>query len=186
MSEQQKQRAAKYLALDVPIAQVARLVGLSRQTIHNWLGQEDFRALIERFTTEHVALLEDILLAGEKQAAITLTELLNSENEEVRFKAATRLLDMRGMRGKPAEKLEARTLELKGDLNETLAQLLREPAVRKLLQGQSVPPLLGVVSQGPPIVAATPGESDYEVIPEEHDGTPSEIAGSSGSGEEGP
>lgn len=185
MSEQQKQRAAKYLALDVPIAQVARLVGLSRQTLHNWLGQEDFRALVERFTNEHAALLEDILLAGEKQAAITLTELLNSENEEVRFKAATRLLDMRGIRGKPADKLEARSLELKGDLNETLAQLLREPAVRKLLQGQSVPPLLGVVSQGPPTVAETPGEQDYEIIVENR-GTPSEAARSSGGSEEGP
>lgn len=168
MSEQQKQRAAKYLALEVPISQVARMIGASRQTVHNWLGQEEFRAMIEQFTSEHTSLLEDILLAGEKQAAISLTELLQSESEEIRFKAATRLLDMRGLRGKPVDKAEVKSVELKGDVNELMRQLLRDPSVRGFISSLPVPPLLSAGSEEPLTVAARPGEQagdDYEVIP---------------------
>jgi hypothetical protein len=163
MSRQQE-LAAKYLALEVPIAQAAKLVGCSRQTIHTWLGTEDFRSLVAKFTEDHLALLEDILLEGERGAAIALTELLHSDSEEMRFKAATRLLDMRGVRGKPVDKSEVR--ELKGDLNELLKLAMRDPSVRKLL---AVPPLLSVRSLEPLVSEVTPGvvalgEQNYEIL----------------------
>lgn len=165
MSKQQE-RAAKYLALEVPISQVAKFVGVSRQTVHAWLGIPEFQALVQQFTENNLALLEDILLEGERAAAIALTELVNSEDEEMRFKAAVRLLDMRGQRGKPVDKTESKTLALKGDVNKLLEAALRDPSVRGYLKGLTVPPLVEASSSEPPQVEVTPGEqeADFEIV----------------------
>lgn len=140
------------------------MVGISRQTLHNWLTQEAFKAEVEKFMEANIGLLEEILLEGERTAAITLVDLLSSPDDELKFKAATRLLDMRGQRGKPVDKSEVKSLELKGDLNEALRHALRDPSVRKYLNDISVPPLLSAGSLEPEAVAERPGEPDYEVL----------------------
>jgi hypothetical protein len=122
--------------------------------------------MVQQFTENNMALLEDILLEGERAAAIALTALVSSDNEEMRFKAAVRLLDMRGQRGKPVDKTENKTLALKGDVNKLLEAALRDPSVRGYLKGLTVPPLVEVSSSEPPQVEVTPGEqeADFEFV----------------------
>jgi hypothetical protein len=120
-----------------------------------------FRELVNMHAERHGELVSAMLREGELEAAATLREALTAANKEgdplwkVRIQAATRLADGRGERGKPTDRLEAKTLGLSGDLNTALSAALRDPSVKKWLESQ------------PHIMAALPPSK--EIVQEELD-----------------
>lgn len=129
---------AVYLGLGYDKTIAAAKVGMTLEAVTAACQDSAFVAQVARLAEQHAAMMSDMLENAEVMAIQTLTDLLDSDDEEVRLKAAMNLLDRAGRRGTPVTKVEQntvqRTVELKGDMNEALSKALIDPGVRAWLQ----------------------------------------------------
>jgi hypothetical protein len=136
-------RVARLVVRGLNQEQIGKALKRTRKQVNEVLAHPDCEAEIERLLEATGARIEDQLVEGEREAAQTLRDALEatesdgSPNWEVRIKAAVRFLDAAGRRGKPADRVEQRTLTLTGDAAQAaVAAALRDPGVRQWLDAQ--------------------------------------------------
>lgn len=167
---------ATYLGLGYDVSEAAAKVGMTTRAVDLATTDPAFIAMVERVSQEHTEVMETMLLNAEFQAVETLSKLLASEQDDIRLKAATNLLDRAGKRGVVVNKVEQntvqRTMEFKGDLNEAMARAMRDPGVRKWMLEQTdfkqlpaAANLSGVVDQGSEVLGDE-GVAEWVELPE--------------------
>lgn len=119
----------------------------------SWVKDPAFIAAISTRLHRLDQLVEDNLKDGEAQASATLIAALGAEtpvkhkdgkirmhpNWEVRVRSAISLLDRRGERGKPVERVQAATQNWNvTEVRSELSQALADPAVRAFLAADPV------------------------------------------------
>jgi hypothetical protein len=89
-----QQRGLVALLSTASVAAAARASGLSRETLHRWLRDPDFRAVLDRHRDEafRITLCRVVSAAG--RAVETLTGLLRYGSPRVQLKAAKAALDL--------------------------------------------------------------------------------------------
>ncbi len=111
--------------------------------------------------------IEAVLIEGEFKAALVISEALEAMDEKgqidwaTRTKAALSLLDRQGRRGRAVEKIESKSVEIKGDINELLRDALRDPGMQKFLAG-TLPSAVPLLLEGEQIDGA-----DFEIVEED-------------------
>jgi len=87
------QKAVELLFLDhLSDKEIAKKCGIARATLANWKKLPEFQAALRAFGTQHRNQAYARLESGSDKAVRTLLELLDSENENTRLKAAIELL----------------------------------------------------------------------------------------------
>lgn len=132
-------QAARLIAEGLSVPEAAKQLGMSTKRIYMLLEDERFKVEVESLAlrvsqTIEEQIVED-LVRVERKAVAVLEELLESKDDEVRFKAVTTALDRAGRRGKVADKVEQKiaTYNANQGLEQQLQAALRDPAVRKML-----------------------------------------------------
>ena len=166
-----KLRAARLIAVGMTRNDVAGRLSIDISTLRRWhTDDEEFRAEIEDCANRMADQIEAALLEGERKAALVIDEAMEAINPEgdpdwnVRLKAAMSLLDRQGRRGKAVDKVESKTMELTGDVNELLRNALRDPGMRPYLAD------LGVAGYLPPSEAKVVESIEDAVYEEIEDG----------------
>lgn len=103
--DERKEQAITYLLAGYTISDVARLINASRQTIYNWLEDEEFRAELDKRRQE-------IVKAGNQKIVKDLDLYINkikllatkAKSEKVQLDAAIYLLDR--VYGTPRSKVD--------------------------------------------------------------------------------
>lgn len=92
MSETKKEKAIEALGHGLSITDASEKVGVTRKTIYRWLDDDEFKqAVLERqnYVLERVSKrLSSLALQGLE----TLSELMTSDDENVRYKASSAVL----------------------------------------------------------------------------------------------
>lgn len=85
--------AIELLFLDqLPDKEIAQACGISRATLANWKNRPEFQTALREFGRQYRQMAYARLESGSKKAVLSLLELLDSQNENVRLKAAVELL----------------------------------------------------------------------------------------------
>ena len=140
-------RAAIHLASGLPERETATECGVSIAAVRRWLKLPQFTEALETATTRRLSRIEDLLLAGEHEAVETLTAALSAMTTAksgkkvvmvpdwpTRRAAADCLLNRRGERGRPVEKIQQANFNINSpEIRNELAQALADPAVRAFL-----------------------------------------------------
>lgn len=170
---------AVYLGLGYDPRIAARRVGTTEKAVRDLLTDPEFVLLVEKVADDHTTVMAELLQNSEAMAVQTMMELLDSESDDVRLKAAQDLLNRSGKRGPVISKVETKNLEFKGDLNEALLAAIADPGVRALFGIQAPTEL--------PIIAAANDEGERSEPSEECgaavDGPDYELLPSAGPGE---
>ena len=147
---------------------VAERLNVHVQTLRDWEHKdEDFRLEIEETANRMADQIESALMEGELKAAFVIDEALEARDKEgqidwpTRVKAALSLLDRQGRRGKAVERIESKSIEYKGDLNELLLAALRDPGMREFIEA-TVPQEL--LPSPVPLKKEDIEDGEYEVI----------------------
>lgn len=168
-----KLRAARLLAAGMSRNDVAERLTVHVQTLRDWENKDEaFRQEIEDTANRMCDQIESALMEGELKAAFVISEALDARDKEgnvdwaTRVKAAFSLLDRQGRRGRAVERVESKSIEYKGDINELLLAALRDPGMREFLEATVPKELL------PPPVPHVKEieEAEYEVIPDDPEG----------------
>lgn len=87
---------------------IAKITGVSRQAIYNWLDDEEFKAELDRRLQQRKNLVEKIIDSKLEDAVESLVDLSKkSDNDMVKMRALTYIID-RGL-GKATNKVELTT-----------------------------------------------------------------------------
>lgn len=170
---------AVYLGLGYSKPDAAAKVGMTLNGVDTACSDPAFVAMVDRISLQHAETMEVLLSNAETKAIETLTNLLDAEDEDIRYKAAVNLLDRAGKRGAVVTRVEQKTVqhttEVKGDLNEALSKALLDPGVRRWLSAQpgfenaiNSSGVLRLVAEGPAVQRAD-GGPETVVIPESDD-----------------
>lgn len=114
-------------------AEIAEHFSWARSTVVALAASEEVQTLVTRLQNDAEELVKDKLSYGEGRAAEILLDLAeHAKAENVRLAAVTRLLDMRGVRGKPVERVQQQNTNVTGReaVEIELAKALRDPTVR--------------------------------------------------------
>lgn len=104
--------------------EIAKLVGVSRVTLYDWLDNEEFKAELDRRIQQRKSLVENIIDSKlEDMVGQLATLATTSKNDMVKAKILTYWVD-RGL-GKPTSKLE---VEATNQINPTIDDDLLESA----------------------------------------------------------
>jgi transposase-like protein len=85
-------KAVAILAVGSSVEAVAERVGISRQTIHRWMLQPDFKAAVTAARRQAVQVVFDTLSQSVNQAAEKLTALVKSQTESICLRSCEILL----------------------------------------------------------------------------------------------
>lgn len=89
-----KQRQAIAALLSQPtLTAAAKQVGVSREGLYRWLKEPDFADALAAAESEHLQAVQRGLLAASERALIVLGNLLASESESIRLRAALGILE---------------------------------------------------------------------------------------------
>lgn len=89
-----KQRLALVALLSQPtVSGAAKQVGVSREAVYRWLKDPDFQAALTLAESEHLQAVQRGLLAASERALLVLGNLLVSESESIRLRAALGILE---------------------------------------------------------------------------------------------
>lgn len=134
-----KRRAIRLLATATPIREICTKLDVTAHTFRGWRAEPEFQQALDDLIEKHDAIMSENLLEGELEALRVVRDGLGALDQkgepawDIRMKAAFRLLDAAGRRGKPAEKSEA-VVTTVSQGNEELAMALRDPSVRAWLE----------------------------------------------------
>lgn len=89
-----KQRQAIAALLSQPtLTAAAREAGVSREGLYRWLKEPEFSAALTAAESEHLQSVQRGLLAASERALVVLGNLLVSESESIRLRAALGILE---------------------------------------------------------------------------------------------
>ena len=89
-----KQRATIAALLSQPtLSAAAKQVGVSRDAVYRWLKEPDFAAALVAAESEHLQSVQRGMLAASERALVVLGNLLVSESESIRLRAALGILE---------------------------------------------------------------------------------------------
>lgn len=107
-----RQAVALGLAAGRPVIEIAREHGISARTIHNWLAKDkNYGLYVTQLRDQMFQEAATRLTSRLSKVDETLEQLLNSQNESVRIKAARALADL-GIRLRENLELEYRMQEI--------------------------------------------------------------------------
>jgi len=86
-------KAALLLATGHRVRFVAEQIGVTERTVRGWKRNPRFQAVIEGYRSEAIAALVGRLSEAGSAAASALTDLLKSEDENIRLRAAIAIID---------------------------------------------------------------------------------------------
>jgi len=116
--------AAYFMAQGIAKTQIARKLGVARQTINNWLKKEEFQTLIRKARDDYLGNFYDSSIADMVLAKKVLVEIMQSENssDADKIRCARTLLshgtwvaDMRDI-GERIKVLEDRSGQINGNM----------------------------------------------------------------------
>lgn len=123
MIDERKEKAITLIINGDPIVDIAKLVGVARATIYNWLDDEEFKAELDRRRQDIVTQGNNLILS---ELGLYIKELkkiaLCGRSEKVRTDTAQYLIDR--VLGKTTTKLEANLIE--NDLNKLNNDILEQ------------------------------------------------------------
>lgn len=94
MLDEIKEKAITYLIKGEGVTDVAKLIGKSRQTIYDWLDNDEFKAELDRRRQEIITKGNAILLAELNSSVERIKKIaVKSTSEKVRLDANTYLID---------------------------------------------------------------------------------------------
>lgn len=128
-----RRRVAWLLADGWQPKEIAEHFAWPLSTVTTVAASEEVQTLVQRLQNDAEELVKDKLSYGEGRAAEILLDLAeHAKAENVRLAAVTRLLDMRGIRGKPVERVLQQNTNVTGReaVEIELAKALRDPTVR--------------------------------------------------------
>ena len=145
-------RAAIHLASNLSERETATECGVPIAAVRRWLKLPQFTEALETATMRRLSRIEDLLLAGEREAVETLTAALSAMTTAksgkkvvmvpdwpTRRAAADSLLNRRGERGRPVERIQQANFNINSpEIRNELAQALADPAVRAFLDQDPV------------------------------------------------
>ena len=113
MLDDRKILAIQYLAEgEKPKTEIAKLVGISRQTVYDWLDDDEFKAELDRRLQQRKVLVEKIIDSKLEEAVKSLWELAKTtKNARVKAQTLQYLID-RAL-GKATSKLEVEAVQQK-------------------------------------------------------------------------
>ena len=85
-----------YLTGQYSQAKIGQIVGVSSNTIHSWLLDENVQKVVQRIQQKEFVKVNNDLGALKHKAVSTLYELLDSDMDTVRYQAARDILDRGG------------------------------------------------------------------------------------------
>jgi hypothetical protein len=88
-----QERVALLIAAGRTIKAAAAEAGCGERTAHEWLDDAQYRLLVSRFRRRLIDRAVGSLARSTNKAVFRLRKLLDSENENVRLRAAVSLLD---------------------------------------------------------------------------------------------
>lgn len=89
-----KQRATIAALLSQPtLSAAAKQVSVSRDAVYRWLKEPDFAAALVAAESEHLQSVQRGMLAASESALVVLGNLLVSESESIRLRAALGILE---------------------------------------------------------------------------------------------
>lgn len=170
---QQKRLAAMYYAMGRTKKWIEDKLLISGSTLDRWEESPEWLAFVDDVCEKHAEVMKDMLEDAEKTALLVMTELaVESEDDEVRLKAAESLLNRAGKRGKPVDQVEQRSVAITGDMNTALQRALADPGVLARLTGSNI---MIALPAGQPVpsggeaaargVSPSETEPDYEIVP---------------------
>ena len=157
LSDAMRVRAAALLAAGMNLVNVAKVCNVNVRTVKRWRGSDPiFRHCYESFATQQTEVMTETLLLGERKAIATMLEAMSASTPvrkrvkgetkivlqpdwPTRMRAAERMLDMRGQRGKPVERQEIKQETITGDLTQAITAALADPGMQGYLQRVLVP-----------------------------------------------
>ncbi len=113
-----QERVAVLLASGSTVVQTAAETGAGERTIHGWLDNPTYRAFVARTRDRILDATVGRLTNSATRAVMVLESLLGSENESVRLRAATSILDAM-IRTREHGEITARVAELEQRVAET-------------------------------------------------------------------
>lgn len=141
--------AIRHLAAGTSVVQTAIALKLGKTHIKKWMELDEFKSELTKAAADHVAVVEAMLIVGEREAAQTLMDALKAEsrgapNWTVRLNAALSLLDRAGQRGRAVEKQQIAQVVARAtpDVEAALQRALRDPGVRNWLKDSGTLALL--------------------------------------------
>ena len=97
------QRAVELLYYDqLTDEQIAQELGISRRGLTRWKKQPEFQNALGEFATLQRQKANEVLESTVTKTATTLRDLLDSENENIRLKAALEVLKITGTVAEPS------------------------------------------------------------------------------------
>ncbi|SFQ23053.1 IS630 transposase-related protein [Caldicoprobacter faecalis] len=132
--DERKEQAITYLLAGYTISDVARLINASRQTIYNWLEDEEFRAELDKRRQE-------IVKAGNQKIVKDLDLYINkikllatkAKSEKVQLDAAIYLLDR--VYGTPRSKVD-----IDVEKTEETSEKVDKDVLKDILQDDTILP----------------------------------------------
>jgi hypothetical protein len=110
-----RELAAARLAVGGTIAEAAAAGGVGERVIYLWKKEAAFKARVRELRSEAVGRAVGLLSDAMTEAATTLRDLLASEAEPIRLRAAVALLEL-GLKGADAEDIRRQLDELEAAL----------------------------------------------------------------------
>jgi len=92
-SGSKREQVALQLASGATVRATAARCGVSERTVHGWLKEADFAALVDELRAAMLARAMGVLMANTTRASRTLAKLLDHKNARVRLSAARTLLE---------------------------------------------------------------------------------------------
>ncbi len=112
--------AAALAAVGRPAREIASAVGVCERTVRRWNGRPSFRAVVTKLRNELLSTAIGRLLAATGDAADTLAGLLTRSDEQLKFAAAAKILQI-SLRARESEELRSKIEELEILVKELLS-----------------------------------------------------------------
>lgn len=94
MLDERQLKVCELLSQGMPITEISKNVGVSRQTIYTWKEMEEFKAELDKLGQEYISSAQGRLKNAAKDAADMLIDLLKKgKYEKTRLAAAADILD---------------------------------------------------------------------------------------------
>lgn len=92
MSETKKQKAIEALGNGLSVTDASEKAGVTRKTVYRWLKDDYFKGAVLERQSEVLERVSRRLSSLSLQSLETLSELMTSENENIRLKASSSVL----------------------------------------------------------------------------------------------
>ena len=104
MLDERKLKTIELLAQGIHYTDISKQVGVSRQTIYDWLKDEEFKAELDRWRQEFINCTRSIFAFNAPKAARKIVKQIDSSNEKIANTASQYVCD--ATCGKPTTKVE--------------------------------------------------------------------------------